>query len=1351
MYRYTLFITIFLLGFCNIAIAQEHNLKHFDINNGLSNNSVVTIFQDADEFMWFGTYDGLNRFDGHAFKVYRNIIGDATSLSGNTVYSIGSDGKDNILVGGSRGACKLLKDTDTFEPLYFKSNATGRTAPISDIVHQIKKIQGGRVFISTQQNGLIYYATHNKPGQQVALQIGGKKIYHYDAEAVEYVIGTTYCWVLVRDVGICKLDFGTMQLSVFYNTAQRLYSLVSDIRDKNKLLLGAESGLFVLDTKAKKLSGNKMPSRSIVTNIIHDKTGRLWIATDGVGIFYLDKNADMAVPYTKSGKAISTSNSFFNVFEDSRGNLWFGSLRAGISLLDNDKQRFTRIQSGNATTPENFVLSFCEADNNNLWIGTDGFGLKYWNRKNNTFKNYKAGEGSNSLSSNFITGITKGNTDELWISAWYGGVNRLNTATGNIDHFECYNPVTKQVEKNIWFVFKDRDNTIWASATNEGTLYRFDRLKNAFTLFNNTIHNLQCLTQTKDGRLWGGDYSALIAIESKTKAVKKYNLGYPVRGILEDHEGNLWVGTQDGGLLLFDRATGKYKRFTTTDGLPGNTVLRILEDKAGNLWLSTYNGLSRFDKKSIFRNFSVSDGLQSSQFSFNAGLKMSSGEMVFGGIDGFNIFIPEKITDTPEKRNVKLNGIWLNNKPLTDNFINKDAAAGLRGLELPYDQTSVSFEFVSPDYIHPDRINYAYKMEGWDDHWNYIDNLRKANYSRLQEGDYTFMVRIKNDEGTWDKPVALASVRVLPPWYRSVWAYLIYLGVAVTGVFSYMRYNRNKMQMRYKVKVAQIESRKEKELAEKQQEMFTYISHEFRTPLSLIINPLKNAVKKPIDQNPGLPDDLAIAHRNARRLLSLVDQLLLFRQAESNADSLKISAIDLNHMANEVYQCFVNQAREQGIEYILDVSEKPIEVFGDYEKIEIAVFNLTTNAFKHTKAGGKITIAVFQDADTASISVGDTGCGISSEDLPFIFEKFRRVNSKPVSGSGFGIGLFVVKHFLEKHQGNIACTSVKDEGSTFTINLLKGYDHFADMPITSIGSKMTELVEELLGDTLKDEELQAIENIPVIEKEIVTDKKSVLIVEDNVEMRGYLANLFNTNYVVYTADNGKSGYDTAKAKRPDIIISDISMDGMDGLELCRAIKDTPELNHLPVILLTATSSPEIHLKGISEGADDYITKPFDSDLLLARVQSLLKTRTSLKSYFLDTITLKDNGSKVPAEYKDFLDKCNEIIEANIDNSDFSVKIFAQEMGMSHRTLYDKIKQITGQTTNAFIRSIRLRKAALLMLTEDKSIAQISSLVGFDDQRYFREQFVKLFNMTPSDFKRRYKNTFNKELNLIRQD
>ncbi|MFP9114403.1 two-component regulator propeller domain-containing protein [Flavobacterium sp. RHBU_3] len=1331
--------------------AQVYPVTFYDIAQGLSNNSVLTLHQDTNGFMWIGTYDGLNRYDGYEFKVYRNRLGDESSLISNNVYSLSGDNQNNIWIGTSKGGCVLNQATEIFTPLQFVSG--GKKKQLDGDVHQIKNFGKYGMLAGTQQYGLIYFNENSPLGTPVALQKNGKSVYNYDVVALQPVSDKGFSWVFVRNTGLCRFDIKKKQLTPELFTNVRANCMLSD---KNGLLwIGTDEGLFSYNAVNKKLSGNYLPKTS-VTNLLQDNR-LLMIATDGGGLFALEQGATEAVSYnTINSQTVIKSNVVYGLYKDRSGNKWIGSLRGGISVIGANPTSFSTITyKGNDTNTlaENFILSFCEDEKKNLWIGTDGAGLRYWNRNTNTYTNYNKTLGSKyKLTSNFITGLMHDEANRIWISTWKGGVNRINPSTGTIEYFNCYNPVTKQNERNIWLVFEDSRKHVWASATNEGCLYRFNTGSNAFEIFDPKIKNLQCLAETADGKLWGGNYTSLYCIDVTTRKHKAYEIGYPVRSVLEDSKHRLWVGTQEGGLLLFDRNTGKYKRFSTNEGLPGNTILRLLEDKDGDLWMSTYNGLSRYDADAgLFMNFSVNDGLQSNQFSFNAALKLSSGEFLFGGIRGFNSFRPERIKESKPENNILLAGLSINNKAIEKSldFVEGTKQGQIREIKIPFDQTTLSIDFVEPDFNNSDKVSYAYFLEGWDEHWNYVGNSRRANYTRLIEGDYVFKVKTKNINGTWNTPASLLYITVLPPWYRSWWAYILYAAMAMGIIYAYIRYNKNKEQMRYKVKLAQLESRKEKEMAEKQMEMFTYISHEFRTPLSLIINPLRRAVKKPLDENPDLSNDLAVAHRNSRRLLSLVDQLLLFRKAESDADMLKISAINLNHLCNEVYQCFVNQAREQGIDFVLDIPKKKTEIFGDYEKIEIALFNLTSNAFKHTTNGGTITFKLVAHNSHAEVSISDTGCGINEADLPHIFEKFRRVNSKPVAGSGFGIGLFVVKHFTEKHHGNVSCHSVQGQGSIFTLSFLKGYEHFADMPISAISPKMSELVEELLGDAIAaSDEIPVKDTVPLPEKEIVTDKKSVLIVDDNVEIRSYLSNLFSASYIVFTAENGVSGYETAKNKRPDIIISDISMDEMDGLELCRKIKETPELNHLPVILLTATSSPEIHLKGISEGADDYITKPFDSDILLARVETLLKSRNNLKSYFLDGITSRDDN-KVPAEYRDFIKKCIDIIEVNLDNADFNIKTFAQQMGMSHRSLYDKIKLITGQTLNAFIRSVRLRRAALLMLTENMNIAQAAIQVGFEDQQYFRQQFVKLFGMTPSEYIKRYKDSFNRDHNIVK--
>ncbi|MFV8325289.1 two-component regulator propeller domain-containing protein [Flavobacterium sp. ZS1P14] len=1359
--KYFVLHLVLLLGFSITGFSQDYPIKFLDISDGLSNNSVVTIYQDSDGFMWFGTYDGLNRYDGYNFKVYRNRINDKNSLSFNTIYYIEGDSKKNIWVGGANGACVFDRKKAVFHPVEYVVSNNNKPKILKDIIHQIRSLSKERVLIASQNLGLLIFENGSFIGKKIPLEgiKNANSKYDYDATGIENDLKNNFCWVYVRNVGICKYNFDSKKLKVVSPLSMDVKCMKLSLN--GNLWLGTDEGLYLFDPKSSLLSENYFLNKCTVTHILIDKKKEMWLTTDGCGIYKVTGENKKAIAYnTTKGNQLVKSNSIWSLYEDVAGNKWIGTLRGGISMIGNNPKYFKNIKynTKNNDPAENFILSFCEDEKNNVWIGTDGAGLKYWDRKNNKYTTYSNSANSSSkITSNFITSIVRDDTNEIWLSTWAGGVNRINPVNNTISHFSCYNSFTKQTEKNIWFVYKDSKGTIWAGATNEGALYVFDRTKNTFVLFDKTINNLQCLTETSDGKLWGGNYTSLFAIDKGSRKYKKIAIGNPIRCIHEDKDKNLWLGTQEGGLLLFDRKTDKFKRLTTDDGLPSNTILRMLEDKGGNLWMSTYNGICRFDKKRrTFRNFSVNDGLQSNQFSFNAGIKLSTGEFLFGGINGFNSFFPEDIKEFNRKNNLLLTDFYINNQPIEESkneLVSEWASDKIKEVSLPYDQTTLSIEFVSLDYNNADKINYAYYLEGWDDRWNYVGQARKANYARLAEGKYVFKVKTTNFRGGWNKEESLITVIVSPPWYRTWWAYSLYLIMGAGIIFAYIKYNKNKEKLKYKVKIAELERKKEKEIAEKQSSMFTYISHEFRTPLSLIINPLKKAIKKEHIGNGSSGSDLVIAHRNARRLLSLVDQLLLFRKAENDADVLRISAINVNNLCYEVYQCFVNQAKDKTIDYTFQIPENNIEIIGDYEKIEISLFNLMSNAFKYTPIGGAIDLMLAETQTNVIVEISDNGGGIEKTDLEIIFEKFKQINSK-VSigvGTGFGIGLFIVKYFVEKHKGTVSCSSEIGKGSVFKLNFLKGQDHFEDLPISTITPKMSPLVEELMGnDTEESGELTT--NAAAdkeLHKVMLTDQRTLLIIDDNTDIRNYLIKLFSGTYIIYSADNGEEGLKLTKKCMPDLVLSDITMEGMDGLELCRKIKENSSLSHIPVILLTASKNPETHLQGISDGADDYITKPFDDDILVARVESLLRSRSNLRKYFLDSITLKENTQKVPAEYQEILKKCIAIIEANIHKRDFTIKNFAAEMGMSHRTLYTKIKIISGQTLNAFIRSVRIRRAAMLMLTENINIAQASAEVGFEDPKYFRQQFVKLFAMTPSEYIKKYKSSFNADMNIIK--
>jgi signal transduction histidine kinase/ligand-binding sensor domain-containing protein/DNA-binding response OmpR family regulator len=1330
-------------------------VKFLDISDGLSNNSITTIYQDKDGYMWFGTYDGLNRYDGYTFKVFRNEINNEKSLSNNTVYSLEGDSKRHIWVGGNKGASVYDKSKALFYTVQYKEKENSTAVVLKNVVHQIKAVSNDLVLLATQNSGLVAFEGDSFVGQTVPIT-KLKKAFSYDALAIQKDKKGSSCWVYVRDLGICNYNYLSKKMKLITPLLMEVKCMDSD--SNGNLWIGTDEGLFLFNTSTFSISKNYFSNKCIVTNILRDKKNQLWLATDGCGLYTLDKITKKTIPYRQNNaQQIIKSSSVWSVYEDYFGNIWFGTLRGGISMISSTPKYFKNIKynAKDNNLAQNFILSSCEDENQNLWIGTDGAGLRYWNRKQDTYTVYNNNPNSaNYISSNFITNVIRDSNNEIWLSTWAGGVNRINPKTNAISHYLCYNPFTKQVEKNIWLVFEDAQKNIWASATNEGCLYLFDRVKNSFLLYDRRINNLQCLTQTSDGKLWGGNYTSIVWIDKAKKKLGKVNIGYPVRCIHEDRNKQLWVATQEGGLLLFNRKTNIFKRFTTADGLSSNTILRILEDKKGNLWMSTYNGLSRLDiKTKTFRIFSKNDGLQSNQFSFNAGLKLSTGEFLFGGINGFNLFYPESIKEVVSNTKILLSDLSVNNEPIAtkpDLISEWTEENQIKEIRLPYDQTTLSIEFVALDYSGADKINYAYFLDGWDDQWSNVGQNRKVNYPHLSEGTYVFKVKTSNFQDELSKAEILIRIIVLPPWYRTWWAYLLYLIIGGAIIYNYVRYSKYQERLKYKVKIAELEREKEKEIAEKQSSMFTYISHEFRTPLALIINPLKKVIKKEDVPNDSSKGDLQIAYRNARRLLSLVDQLLLFRKAENDADVLRLSEINMNHLCQEVYQCFVTQAKDKKIDYTIEIPQQSVSIIGDYEKIEISLFNLVSNAFKYTPDGGNIVVKLSETEKEISVAISDTGSGIAQQNIEAIFEKFKQLDSKVSVSTGFGIGLYIVKYFVDKHKGTVFCESEIGKGSCFTLTFLKGQGHFDDLPISSNVPKMSELVEELLIDDLDlNEVVNANEFEEELNKKMLTDKKSVLIIDDNTEIRNYLIQLFSESHLVYSAANGHEGLKLTKKHMPDIVISDIAMEVMDGLELCKRIKESEELSHIPVILLTATNNPETHLQGITDGADDYITKPFDDDLLIARVNTLLKNRGNLRKYFLDSITLRENDQKVPAEYQEFLKKCIDIIEANMGNRDFSIKNFATEMGMSHSSLYKKIKIISGETLNAFIRSIRLRRAALLLLTENMNIAQASAEVGFEDQKYFRQQFVKLFGMTPSLYVKKYKDSFNKDLNIVK--
>lgn len=1341
-----------ILYVCTVQ-ATDYPVKYLGIEHGLSNNAVTTIYQDKQGFMWFGTYDGLNRYDGYNFQVFRNRVGDTNSLVGNSIYTICGDSKDNIWIGGQKGACLLNYRQQKFTQLKYLPARSALPIWLRDDIHTINAVNNKLVLVGTNHLGLIAFENDNRTGKQIFLP--DIATFNYDVTAIEDDSATSTIWIFIQQLGLYKYHAVTGKLELINNSI-RVGNCLRRSKNGN-MWLGNENGLYEYNPHLNSYSENRMATNSKIVHIREDSKGLLWIASDGDGLLVMERTGLIARPFvSRGGTPVINSNAVYAICEDTDGRKWIGTLRGGVNTIEANPEAFQLVtykHTPRGNPASDFILSFAEDKHHNVWIGTDGGGLRYWNRKTNTFSEYFYSRQPHSLSSNFITSLVC-DSNKAWVATWFGGINLFNPSTQQFRHYTCFNPVTKAFENNVWVLYIDKQRRLWASATNDGSLYLYNKEDDQFELFDHEIRNLQCLTEDSQGNLWGGNYNSLVRIDPVNRKHRTYNIGYTIRCIHEDRRSRLWIGTQEGGLLLFDRTTGKYQRFTTNEGLANNTVLRMLEDDKGNLWLSTFNGLSRFDpEKMIFRNFSHSDGLQSNQFSFNAALVLSSGEFAFGGIKGFNIFYPDSVHEHISVPKIFLTGLSIDNAQTTEagKYLSPQSDDEIHVIRVPFNRAVLSLDFLALDYSNADKISYAYYLEGWDKNWNYVNSIRTANYSHLREGEYIFRVKIKSEDGKWSEGKELLQIIVLPPWYRTWWAYSLYIATIALGIYLYVLYSRRQERLKYEIKLAHLENEKDKELNEKKLSFFTHISHEFRTPLSLIINPLKDFIQK--KDAGGDSPDLNIAYRNSKRLLSLVDQLLLFRKADSGADMLKISKINIIHLCNEVYQCFVQQARSRRIQYHFNATDEHFEMHGDYEKIEIALFNLLSNAFKFTPDGGTIDFGVYCSGETVTITVSDTGCGIDMADSDRIFKKFQQASGNRSQGTGFGIGLYLVKHFIESHQGNITVNSKLNEGTIFTITLPVGTKNLPDQYITGDLHNRHELLDELKEETLLPENA-----IPLLytdqgksADELITEKKTILIVDDDKEIREYMRHIFEDKHILYMADNGDTGLRMAEQYLPDLIISDINMDGIDGLELCSRVKQSGLLGHIPVILLTAASANDSKLKGIEGGADDYITKPFDSKLLQARVETILKNRNLLQRYFFDSITLQESAIKVPLEYRDFLRRCIKVVEENLDTDDFTIQKFCKVMGMSRSSLYQKVKHISGQSLNAFVRSIRLRRAAVLMIRENMNVNQAAFQVGIGDVRYFREQFVKLFGMMPSDYIKKYRQTFSGDLNLLRPE
>ncbi|SFB79577.1 Two component regulator propeller [Parapedobacter composti] len=1344
-------LIVFLSFKINVVSTPKEKVKYLGIEQGLSNNYVTAIFQDNQGFMWFGTQNGLNRYDGYQFKVYNHQPGNRFSLADNRITEIISDSAGRIWVALKKGVSILDGRGNVCGHLAYSRQRGDASKVIDFAVYGLAVDAKGTIFAASERAGLLRVDAPAHPfteALQVPLQVDGEVRFEYYVHTLD-LDRNGNVWLVVHGIGLCRYMPETQQVHPVSNTVHTATCMVAT--DDGDIWMGTDNGLFRyrIATRETRFYGLKDGLSSVnIATLYHDGARELWVGTDGGGITIIDTPTDKCTYLTAGNHGGQlTSGAVFSVFRDAASRYWIGTLRGGINVLDPKGSHFQVVRHSQAeysSSARDFILSFAEDRSGNVWIGTDGAGLTYWNRRQHTFTHYQhVGGAPASLSNDFITNLLVDRQGWLWVATYGGGINKFDERSGTFARYPCYNTQQHYENGRVWRLYEDREGIIWAGTLAGGGLYQFNRVANRFDLYDPAIQNVLTIWEDSNSDLWFGTFTDLIRLDRKTQHVARFNIGHSIRFIRQGGQDSLWIGTEGGGLLHFAKETGVYTSYTVGNGLPDNVMLNVLEDDSGNFWIATFNGIAKFNPQTkAVRNFYQSDGLQSNQFNYNAALRLQTGEFLFGGIHGFNRFFPDSINAASAMPRLVLTDLRINNQPynLSSRIADTISLRNLERLVLPYDEAVISIGFSALEYSSPDKIRYAYFLEGWDKSWNEVGTQRTAHYSRLEPGGYTLHIRSTNADGEWNTEGRMVAIEVLPPWWRTTWAYGLYLLIVLGMGYTYLYYVRRQTALRYDIKIARLEIEKEKELNEKKLAFFTHISHELRAPLTLIINPVKEMLYN--KDNVVDSRELVTVYNNSRRLLSLVDQLLLFRQADKETGSLKLARLDMVALCREVFLCFRQYAASKGIDYSFSCGVEQIEIYADREKIEIVLFNLISNALKFTPKGGRVTIEARDETGCVAIQVADTGAGIPDHVGDAVFNRFYRDFSNPGNTiSGFGIGLFLVKKIVESHHGSVSYTSKEGSGTCFTVKLLKGKQHLGNSYIFEDIGEHSVFLEELLGTEAEyipsvPEPTQALEKVT----QVMSQRPLLLVIDDNEQIRHYVRQLFESDCEVQEAASGEAGLQLIKTMQPDIVISDVIMSGCSGIELCSAVKQDPSISHIPIILLTASSTAEIKLKGIESGADDYITKPFDKGILQARVHNILKSRNQLQQYFYNEVTLRSSDFKVATEYRDFLDRCITVVEQHLDNPEFNVGTLADEMGMSQSNLYKRVKSISGRSTNEFIRFIRLRKVAQLLISTDYNVSEAAFTAGFNDMKYFREQFHKLFGIKPSAYKKKFQAT-----------
>jgi signal transduction histidine kinase/ligand-binding sensor domain-containing protein/DNA-binding response OmpR family regulator len=1349
---------------CSLHAQQpDFHFRHLDFSNGLSHNQVTAIYKDSRGFMWFGTMSGLNRYDGYVIKTFHHSVKDSTSLNDDYISKIAGGPFNKLWIQLRTGFTIYDPVTEKFErgADKFLQQLGLPGAGLTDIV------QAGAGYWFVFRDSGLYYYEHNKP---VISLLRNKSLPPFTIADVK-TDSKNNVWIVYTNALIEKIDAAskkvigrTTGLQQKLSGRNSFYHLFIDSQNECWIYAGGVfNGAYRVNMTNNtvehiaKDEGTAILSSNIIMSMAEDNKGLLWIATDHGGLNILDKrNMRVRVVLNKEGDDKSlTQNSLTEVYKDDFGIMWVGTYKQGINFYQEGINRFplyTHQESDASSVPFNDVNRFAEDAKGNIWIGTNGGGLIYFDRAQNTFKQFRHDKANNnSLCNDVIVSLCVDHNNILWIGTYYGGLDSYDGKT--FKHYRHNNKDTNSLaDDRVWEIYEDKNNNLWIGNFEAG-LERFDPLTKKFIHYKpgapNAVHAgyISSITEDRQGNLWvGTSYGIDVKFRGSPsfKQLLSTSTGLSndnVNTVFQDSRDAIWIGTRDG-LNIYNARNNSFQVFRKEDGLPDNTILDIAEDNAGHLWISTPNGISRMTYKDSGKGYIINclnydrlDGLQEKQFNQNAVLKTSSGELIFGGAKGFNLFNPAQLKINNHAPAVVLTGLQVFNQEIVagekigNHVVLQKAISETEEIRLKYDQNIFSLEFAALSYINARKNKYAYRLKGFNNNWLYSDgSLRKVTYTNLDPGKYTFYVKASNEDGIWNEKGIAVNIIILPPFWKTPLAYFLYALLVVCILIVARRMVIHRARTRFALEQERKEAQRMHEVDMMKIRFFTNMSHEFRTPLSLIITPVERIISSATE--PSLQLQYQLIHRNARRLLNLVNQLLDFRKMEVHELKLNPAKGDIIQFIKETCYSFTDIAEKKQIRFSYNGPSVILHTQFDHDKLERVLFNLLSNAFKFTAENGEVAVEALIVKKSAGplleIKVKDTGIGIPADRLEKIFERFfQHTIPGTIINQGSGIGLAITKEFVHLFNGTIHVESTEFKGSCFTVLL----------PLRELKTPVEAAGDNTAG-TVMEADANVGEAINMAGQRGQRRKKfTILLVEDSEDFLFYLKDNLLEYYNIITAVNGKEGWQKTLSGHPDIIVSDIIMPGATGIELCHKIKNDRRTKHIPVVLLTALTGEEQQLRSIETGASDYLTKPFNSELLLSKIKNLLLQQQALRKTFTKKVDIQHAETDMESERPDekFVQHVVSIVEKNISNSNFSVEDLSRALFMSRSAVYKKMFVLTGKTPIESIRAIRLEKAARLLQKTNKTVAEVAYETGFNNPKYFSKCFKTHFGVLPSAY------------------